>query len=72
MKILVLGGTRFFGKHLVKKLLDNHSVTIATRGITPDYFGESVSRITLDRTDPHSLQAALHGLEYGVVDDNST
>ena len=70
MKILVLGGTRFFGKHLVKKLLDNHSVTIATRGITPDDFGESVSRITLDRTDPHSLQAALSGREYDVVYDN--
>lgn len=33
MKILVLGGTRFFGVHLVNALLeDGHEVTIATRG----------------------------------------
>ena len=30
-KVLVLGGTRFFGKHLVEVLLqDGHDVTIAT------------------------------------------
>ena len=46
MKILVLGGTRFFGVHLVCALLeDGHEVTIATRGRTPDSFGSQVSRI---------------------------
>ena len=39
-KVLVLGGTRFFGKHLVEALLQaGHDVTIATRGITEDSFG---------------------------------
>jgi nucleoside-diphosphate-sugar epimerase len=33
MKILVLGGTRFFGAHLVKSLIaEGHNVIIATRG----------------------------------------
>jgi len=42
MKILVLGGTRFFGIHMVNDLIEKgHEVTIATRGITPDYFGDS-------------------------------
>ena len=33
MKILVIGGTRYFGIHMVNKLLEQgHAVTIATRG----------------------------------------
>lgn len=32
MKILVIGGTRYFGIHMVNKLLEQrHEVTIATR-----------------------------------------
>ena len=46
MKILVIGGTRFFGIHMVKELLDRgHDITIATRGLTPDNFGDKVKRI---------------------------
>lgn len=70
MKILVLGGTRFFGKHLVEKLLENHDVTLATRGISPDGFGGRVSRLTLDRTDSRSIGAALAGRKFDVVYDN--
>jgi hypothetical protein len=34
MNILVLGGTRFMGKHLVSTLLrKGHKITIATRGM---------------------------------------
>ena len=37
MEILVIGGTRFFGIHMVNKLLENgHDVTIATRGKASD------------------------------------
>ncbi len=37
MKILVLGGTRFFGIHMVKDLIDKgHDITIATRGNAKD------------------------------------
>ncbi len=49
MKILVLGGTRLVGKLLVKKLIDaGHNVTIVTRGLTKDNFGNRVNRIILD------------------------
>jgi nucleoside-diphosphate-sugar epimerase len=51
-KVLVLGGTQFFGKKAVKKLLDNdHQVTIATRGNTPHPFGDKVNHIILDARD---------------------
>lgn len=49
MNILVLGGTGFFGKHLVWELLHRgHEVTIATRGRTPDDFGDRVRRLIVD------------------------
>lgn len=33
MNILVIGGTRYFGIHMVNKLLEQgHNITIATRG----------------------------------------
>ena len=52
MNILVLGGTRYFGIHLVNDLLAmGHNVTIATRGQTPDTFGDQVTRIHVDRND---------------------
>lgn len=57
MKILVIGGTRYFGIHMVNKLLEQgHAVTIATRGKTPDLYGDKVERITIQRTNEESMQ----------------
>lgn len=71
MNVLVLGGTRYFGVHLVRKLLaDSHQVTIATRGLSRDDFGKTVQRITLDRSDAQSLKAALSGKHFDVAYDN--
>ena len=43
MNILVIGGTRFFGIHMVNELLTaGHDVTIATRGNASDSFGDKV------------------------------
>ncbi|MDU5144340.1 MAG: NAD-dependent epimerase/dehydratase family protein [Paenibacillus dendritiformis] len=71
MRILVLGGTRFFGKKLVYKLLDSGAeVTIATRGATPDPFGERVVRVRADRKDPESLRAAVGDQVWDAVYDN--
>lgn len=71
MKVLVLGGTRFFGVHLVNALVENgHDVTIATRGLTKDSFGEKVNRIVIERTSPDSLANALGDKYYDVVCDN--
>ena len=56
MNILVLGGTRFFGVHTVNELIKNgHDVTIATRGITTDSFGNNVNRVIYDRNDKESI-----------------
>ncbi len=71
MNILVIGGTRYLGKHLVRKLLDQgHEVTIATRGMTPDVFGSEVKRIRFDRTDRESVKEELSDREYDVAYDN--
>ncbi|MFT3952355.1 MAG: reductase [Oscillospiraceae bacterium] len=70
MNILVLGGTRFFGVPMVKKLAARgHTVTIATRGLTPDGFGDGVERIVLNRCDPDSLRKALGGRYFDAAID---
>lgn len=70
MKVLVIGGTRYFGIHTVNALLQRgHDVTVATRGRAADPFGGNVSRITLERTDPDSMKAALKGSHFDVVID---
>lgn len=70
MNILVIGGTRFFGIHMVNELLaQGHNITIATRGRANDIFDKSVSRITLERTNSESIANALSGRHYDVVID---
>lgn len=70
MRCLVLGGTRFFGKRLVQKLIDKkYDVTVASRGKTEDPFGSKVSRITVDRADPEALRGALKAQSWDVVYD---
>ena len=70
MKILVIGGTRFFGIHMVNELLaKGHDVTIATRGKASDDYGDRVKRIILERTNEESMKTALSGKHYDVVID---
>ncbi|MDP4162625.1 MAG: NAD-dependent epimerase/dehydratase family protein [Bacillota bacterium] len=69
-KVLVLGGTRFFGIHLVEALLNNGvDVTIATRGMSNDPFADKVKRISFDRSDVTSFQKAFTGTQWDVVFD---
>ncbi|MDF2544500.1 MAG: reductase [Herbinix sp.] len=71
MRILVLGGTRYFGIHMVQSFIEQgHEVTIATRGKTPDSFGSKVSRIILERTSAESIYSSLHSQTYDVICDN--
>ena len=71
MNILVVGGTKFVGVHLVNQLLlDGHEVTIATRGLAKDGFGDAVNRTILERTDSESISNALTGKFYDVVYDS--
>lgn len=70
MKILVIGGTRFFGIHMVNALLQRgYEITIATRGLTRDSFGDRVNRLILDRNNEASVREALQGIHYDVVID---
>lgn len=70
MKILVIGGTRFFGIPMVNELLaQGHDITIATRGKAADSYGNRVQRIILDRTNETSMKHALSGKRYDVVID---
>ena len=70
MNVLVIGGTRFFGIHTIESLIANgHDVTIATRGIHSDAFGERVSRVVMDRADEDSVRKALGEREFDVVID---
>ena len=70
MKILVIGGTRFFGIHMVRELLaKGHEVTLATRGLASDDFGDTVKRIRVERTDEQSIKDALSGTHYDVIID---
>lgn len=69
-KVLVLGGTRFFGKRLVQLLVEaGADVTVATRGLTQVELPASVKRMTLDRDDVHSLAVAGEE-QWDVVYDN--
>lgn len=71
MKILVLGGTRFFGVHMVNSLLSRgHNVTIATRGKAKDMFGDKIKRVIIERTNPDSLKETIGKHYYDVVCDN--
>lgn len=69
--ILVIGGTRYFGKLLVQDLVDaGHKVTIATRGNATDPFGARVKRIKVDRRDEAAMHAAFSGVDgYDLVYD---
>ncbi len=71
MKVLMLGGTRFFGKHMVDEFLkQGDEVTIATRGLAQDTYGDLVDRITLDRNISENTKSALSGKKFDIVCDN--
>lgn len=59
------------GKHLVLSLLsEQEHVTIATRGITKDDFGNQVQRIYVDRASEDSIKSQLAGRSFDVIFDN--
>jgi len=71
MNILVLGGTRFFGKKLVELCIENgHDVTILTRGQSGNPFGTAVKQLIVDRDDQDALENALAHTTWDIVYDN--
>ena len=71
MKLLILGGTRFLGRHIVDAaLVRGHAVTIFTRGQNPPPWSGQVEALTGNR-DPRiapGLAALDHGAWDAVVD----
>ncbi|MGY1618893.1 NAD-dependent epimerase/dehydratase family protein [Geodermatophilus sp. SYSU D00691] len=71
MRLLVLGGTHFLGRHVVTAALERgHEVATFTRGVS----GEPPERVRAlhgDRDDPDALPRALAGREPELVVDTS-
>jgi 2'-hydroxyisoflavone reductase len=69
MRVLVIGGTLFIGKLLVKRLLGaEHEVTILHRKAEHP-FGRRVRNAIADRNDAASIRAALSGMRFDAVYD---
>ncbi|MFJ1969145.1 NAD-dependent epimerase/dehydratase family protein [Streptomyces sp. NPDC087903] len=67
-KICVIGGNRYFGKLLVKRLrAADHQVTVINRGSTLPPAG--VEHLVVDRNDEAALMAALGSCAFDVVVD---
>jgi len=70
MKVLVIGGTLFIGRQLVKELCDaGHDVAVLHR--KPAHgLPRRVENLTADRNDGVAVQEALDGRRFDVVYDN--
>ena len=70
--MLVLGGTRFVGLHLVRLLhSQGHRVTLLNRGRTQARLPSEVGRIYADRSDPAQMAKALTGRRFDAAFDIS-
>ena len=71
MKILIIGGTSFFGKEIVKQALKaGHAVTLFSRGnARPDYW-ERIDHIAGDRNNGSDLAEKLANKQFDAVIDN--
>ena len=72
MNILILGGTRFVGRHIVEAFLAaGHTVSILTRGQTTDELPPSVERLRGDRDAGAAGLAALANRSWNACVDVS-
>jgi nucleoside-diphosphate-sugar epimerase len=71
MDILVIGGTRFFGRSTVEQLLAaGHKVAIFSRGNVRPPFWDDIEHIAGDREDVEGLRQQLAGRQFDSVLDN--
>lgn len=69
MKVLVIGGTQFIGKHLVTALCkEGHEVSVLHRKPSHEH-GKKVVNLQADRNDMAQVKSALCGHSYDVVFD---
>ena len=71
MNVLVIGGTQYFGKVIVRRLLERgDSVTVYSRGNSRPEFWADVAHILGDRTDYDDFRRNLEGKRFDAVIDN--
>lgn len=70
MKALILGGSRFIGLSLARRLVSaGVSVAVFNRGRSPDPLADGVERLRGDRRVAEDLEAALKGRSFDVAYD---
>ena len=70
MRVLVIGGTRFIGRHLVGELVGRgHEVTLLSRGRSPREVTAGVTPVWGEREDPAAIQRAFDSRPDAVVDN---
>ncbi len=70
MRILILGGTQFIGRHIAETLLRaGHGVTIFNRGQSPDQLPAQIERLHGDRDAGAQGLAGLKSREWDVCID---
>lgn len=69
-KVLVMGGTKFFGKKLVEKLLKNSDeCTVATRGNNKCEFVGNINWRSFDRNEKNSIKKEFQDSNWDLVYD---
>jgi len=64
MNLLILGGTRFLGRHLAQLALEaGHQVTLLHRGRSNPALFPQAEHLIADRDQPSALAAALHSVD---------
>jgi nucleoside-diphosphate-sugar epimerase len=67
-EVCIIGGNRYFGRHLVERLLDEgNAVTVLNRGSQPAPPG--ATHVVADRDDEQALRAALGRRRFDVIID---
>lgn len=70
MKILILGGNRFFGKKLAHTMVkQGHYVTLLNRGKMDDGLGNQVQRIQVDRKNTQQLKEKIGHSTWDLIYD---
>jgi 2'-hydroxyisoflavone reductase len=70
MKVLVIGGTLFIGRQLVKELRNvGHDVAVLHRQSKPG-LALRIENLVADRNDPEAVRRVLAGRRFDVVYDN--
>jgi len=72
LNVLVIGGSRFIGLHLVKLLhAQGHDVSVLNRGQTTVEFPDGITRLQADRYDSAQIRSALAGKSFDAAYDIS-